>query len=152
MNILISSCLLGENVRYDASNNKIDSELFDSILKNNAIYSLCPEIEGGLLTPRNPAEIIHKKVVTNENIDVTHEFELGAKKALEFCLEKNINVALLKSKSPSCGNEYIYDGTFSKQLIEGMGKTAELLIKNGIKVFNEEEVSKLLYHLDKSVG
>ena len=147
MNILVSSCLLGENVRYDGSNNKIDSKLFESVLKNHTIFSLCPEVEGGLFTPRKPSEIINKKVLTNDNEDVTQAFKLGAQKALSLCLEHNIHIALLKAKSPSCGNLKIYDGSFSKRLISGMGITSKLLSENGIKVFNEEELQELYTYL-----
>lgn len=152
MNILISACLLGENVRYDASNNKIDSTLFESVLSSHTLFSFCPEVEGGLLTPRNPAEILNNKVFTNQNDDVTSAFELGAQKALDLCQKENIQVALLKAKSPSCGNEYIYDGTFSKQLISGMGITAKLLSQNGIKVFNEEQLELFINYLKETVG
>lgn len=152
MNILISSCLLGQNVRYDGSNNKIDSKCFESILSDHTVFEFCPEMEGGLLIPRIPAEIVHNKVLTKHNQDVTHAFNLGAKKALELCIKENITVVLLKSKSPSCGNSFIYDGTFSKQLIKGMGITAKLLHCNGIKVFNEDELELCLTYLNKTVG
>lgn len=151
MKILISSCLLGENVRYDGTHNKIDSKLFESILNKHTIYSLCPEVEGGLNTPRNPAEIINDNVITTHNINVTNEFNLGALKALEVCKKENIRVALLKAKSPSCGNHLIYDGSFSNRLIDGMGITTQLLKKNGIEVFNENELEKLLEYLHKGI-
>jgi uncharacterized protein YbbK (DUF523 family) len=156
MKILISSCLLGEDVRYDGGNSSIafgskftfsQKELFMDILCENEIYSFCPEISGGLKTPREPAEIvsINKpfKVETAQKEDVTIEFLVGAKNALELCESEGIKVALLKAKSPSCGNENIYDGSFSSTLIEGQGLTAKLLIENGIRVFNETQLNGL---------
>lgn len=156
MKILISSCLLGEDVRYDGDNSSIlytpsftfsQKELFMDILGENEIYSFCPEVSGGLSIPRDPAEItsIEKpfKVETKEGENVTINFLLGAKNALELCQSEGITVALLKAKSPSCGNKEIYDGTFSDKLIEGQGMTAKLLEENGIKVFNEQELNKL---------
>jgi uncharacterized protein YbbK (DUF523 family) len=156
MKILISSCLLGEDVRYDGANSSIafnpkfpfsSKELFMDILCENEIYSFCPEVAGGLGTPRNPAEIVKNDkpfIVKDENgTDVTINFLLGAKKALDICKEENIKVALLKSNSPSCGNIKIYDGTFSNNLVDGQGLTARLLKDNDIEVFNEEQLKEL---------
>ncbi len=156
MKILVSSCLLGEDVRYDGNNSSIAfnpkfsfslKELFMDILCDNEIYSFCPEVAGGLTIPRIPAEIVKNDkpfiVKNQEGLDVTINFLLGAKKALDICKEENIKVALLKSKSPSCGNKQIYDGTFSSNLIDGQGLTAKLLEENGITVFNENELKEL---------
>ena len=156
MKILVSSCLLGEDVKYDGGNNSVAlnpkisfslKELFMDILCENEIYSFCPEVSGGLKTPRTPAEIVKRDkpfiVQTQNGEDVTINFLLGAKKALDLCKEENIKVALLKSKSPSCGNGQIYDGTFSETLIDGFGLSAKLLKENGIEVFNEKELKEL---------
>ena len=156
MKILISSCLLGEDVRYDGDNSSIthkssftfkEKELFMDILCENEIYSFCPEVSGGLPIPRNPAEIVSRTkpfiVQTAEEVDVTINFLIGAKNALDLCKEEGITLALLKSKSPSCGNKEIYDGTFSENTIEGQGLTAKLLIENGISIFNEKELFEL---------
>ena len=157
MKILVSSCLLGEDVKYDGTNSSIASnpkvsfslkELFMVILCDNEIYSFCPEVAGGLGVPRIPAEIVKKDkpfIVQNQNgEDVTINFLLGAKKALDLCKEENIKVALMKANSPSCGNIKTYDGTFTKNLIEASGLTAKLLKENGIEVFNENELKELL--------
>lgn len=156
MKILVSSCLLGENVRYDGENSSVTTnpkisfsqkELFMDILCENEIYSFCPEISSGLETPRLKAEIISKnkpfKIENINGVDVTINFLIGAKKALDLCKNENILVALLKSKSPSCGNRQIYDGTFSNNLVDGQGMAAKLLEENGIKVFNENELKEL---------
>jgi uncharacterized protein YbbK (DUF523 family) len=156
MKILVSSCLLGEDVRYDGNNSSIAfnpkfsfslKELFMDILCENEIYSFCPEVSGGLGIPRTPAEIVKNEkpfIVKDENgLDVTINFLLGAKKALDICKEENIKVALLKANSPSCGNIKIYDGTFTNNLIDGQGLTARLLKENGIEIFNETQLKEL---------
>jgi uncharacterized protein YbbK (DUF523 family) len=156
MKILISSCLLGEDVRYDGNNSSVAfnpnisfslKELFMDILCDNEIYSFCPEVAGGLGVPRVPAEIVKNDkpfiVQNEEGKDVTINFLLGAKKALDICLEENIKVALLKANSPSCGNINIYDGTFTNNLVEGQGLTSRLLKENGIEVFNETQLKDL---------
>ena len=156
MKILISSCLLGEDVRYDGNNSSIAfnpnvsfslKELFMDILCDNEIYSFCPEVAGGLGVPRIPSEIVKTDkpfIVQNaEGADVTINFLVGAKKALDVCTQEDIKVALLKANSPSCGNTNIYDGTFSNNLIEGQGLTARLLKENGVEVFNETQLKDL---------
>ena len=156
MKILVSSCLLGEDVKYDGGNNSVAlnpkvsfslKELFMDILCENEIYSFCPEVSGGLPIPRVPAEIVKRDkpfIVQNQNAeDVTINFLLGAKKALDLCMEEGIKVALLKANSPSCGNIKTYDGTFSNTLIESDGLSAKLLKENGVMVFNEEELKEL---------
>lgn len=156
MKILVSSCLLGEDVRYDGNNSSIalnpkfsfsSKELFMDILCDNEIYSFCPEVAGGLGVPRIPAEIVNNDkpfiIKNEEGADVTINFLLGAKKALDVCLEENIKVALLKANSPSCGNINVYDGTFTNNLVEGQGLTARLLKENNIEVFNEKQLNEL---------
>ena len=160
MKILVSSCLLGEDVKYDGGNNSVAlnpkvsfslKELFMDILCENEIYSFCPEVSGGLKTPRIPAEIIKRDkpfiVQTQNGEDVTINFLLGAKKALDLCNEEGIKVALLKSNSPSCGNIKIYDGTFSNTLIDSQGLTAKLLKENEIEIFNEEQLQELAKYI-----
>ncbi len=157
MKILISSCLLGEDVRYDGNNSSIaynplftfsQKEQFMDMLCNNEIYSFCPEVFGGLSIPREAAEITNNSkpfiVQTQTGKNVTVNFLLGAKGALDLCQNEGIKVALLKSKSPSCGNKKIYDGSFTNKLIEGEGLTARLLSENGITVFNENEIEEIL--------
>lgn len=146
MKILVSSCLLGENVRYDGknSNSSINSpQQFSKIIKSCEVYTVCPEHDGGLEIPREPAEIIGDKLINKIGQDVTHEFLTGANIALDICKKENIKVALLKAKSPSCGNNKIYDGNFTNTLIDGMGVTAKLLSTHNIKVFNETELNEL---------
>ena len=137
MNILISACLCGVCCRYDAKNkNSIDL----SLLEGHTLFPVCPEVDGGLPTPRAPAECVGSYIINNEGTDVTKEYVRGAELALKTALENNCNVAILKAKSPSCGKGMIYDGSFSRTLTEGNGVTADLLIKNGITVYTEDEI------------
>ncbi len=151
MKILVSACLLGEPVRYDGNHNILSLDVLKQLKSKHQLFSFCPEIEGGLETPRIPAEILNSKVINQSGEDVTKQFEQGANKALTLCQEENIKVALLKAKSPSCGSNKIYDGTFSKVLIDESGITAKKLLDNGIAVYNEEELESFLTFLNDTV-
>ncbi|MCQ8880129.1 DUF523 domain-containing protein [Pseudoalteromonas shioyasakiensis] len=142
--ILVSSCLLGTPVRYDGSGQKLVHPQITTWQSQGVIIPLCPEVAGGLSTPRAPAEIIHDKVVTNAGEDVTVAFKLGAQKALQLCLHHNIRFALLKESSPSCGRNSIYDGSHRGIKVTGMGVTAALLANNDIKVFSEQQMPALI--------
>ena len=136
MKIMVSACLLGDNVKYNGGNNR--NEELINFLKDYEIIKVCPECLGGLTIPRDPSEIINNKVITENGLDVTNEFMLGATKTLEIAKANNVKIAILKKNSPSCGSNTIYDGTFSHNIISGDGITAKLLKENGIIVFNEE--------------
>ncbi len=150
MKLLISSCLIGEDVRYDGNNSKLSKESFKILSTYFELFSFCPEVAGGLSTPRLPAEIqtlTPLKVLNTKKEDVTQSFVLGAEKALEMCIEHNIRYALLKSKSPSCGNTLVYDGNFLGNLISRSGICAKLLTNNNITVYNENEIDLLISSL-----
>ncbi len=136
--ILISACLAGVNCKYNGKNN--EHKKIIELIKNKDVILICPEQLGGLKTPRTPAERIKDKVITNDNIDVTKEYQKGAEEVLNLVKKFNIKTAILKSKSPSCGKGKIYDGSFSNTLIYGNGITTELLEKNGIKVISSDEL------------
>ncbi len=141
--ILISACLIGEKCRYDGHTNY--NPKFLELLEKYELIPFCPEVEGGLKTPRNPSEIQKDgKVVMNDGRDVTRQFERGAEKALDICKALNIKVAILKEKSPSCGSKLIHNGSFDGSLIKGEGITTRLLRRKGIKVISEEEIDTLL--------
>ncbi|MFW6229485.1 MAG: DUF523 domain-containing protein [Halanaerobium sp.] len=144
---LVSSCLAGTNCRYDGKNN-LNKKAAELVKAGKAI-PICPEVLGGLPTPRDPSEIIfdrggNKRVVTEQGKDLTAEFKLGAEKTLKIARIVEAKTAILQQRSPSCGCGRIYDGTFSGNLIEGRGLTAELLIKNGIKVLTEVDLEEQL--------
>lgn len=141
MNILISGCLLGLKCRYDGKEKKLPE--IEKLIELHNLIPICPEQLGGLPTPRIPAERVKDKVINQDGVDVTKEYQLGAEEALKIAKLYNCKKAILKEKSPSCGCGKIYDGTFSRNLIVGNGVTAELLLKNGIEVFGESEIDKL---------
>lgn len=130
--ILVSACLIGTNCKYSGGNNY--SEEVMEFLKDYEIIPICPEQLGGLPTPRPASEIIGDKVMNNEGTDVTSNYQKGAEEALKIAKLLGIKKALLKAKSPSCGNGKIYDGTFSGILTTGDGITTKLLKENNIEV------------------
>ena len=103
------------------------------------IIPICPEIYGGLPTPRPASEIKGDKVFNINNEDVTENFKKGAEETLKLAKRLGVKKALLKSKSPSCGYKKIYDGTFTNQLIDGNGITTRLLLENGFEVLTEKD-------------
>ena len=141
-NLLISACLLGIACRYDGKSVRgVDVEALRA--KYNLI-PVCPEIYGGLSTPRTPSERQGNKTIMNDGTDVTENYLKGAKVAYDLCIEFDCKKALLKERSPSCGSGKIYDGSFSGTLIDGDGVTSEYLKVRGILVFGEGEIDKLL--------
>ena len=136
--ILVSACLIGEKCKYNGGDNY--SEKLMEFLKGKEYIAICPEVLGGLPIPRTSCEIVDGKVIDQLGEDKTKEYEKGAEKALKIALEKDCKLAIMQTRSPSCGKGKIYDGTFSKKLIEGNGKTVELFEKYGIKVINIEEL------------
>ena len=146
--VLVSACLCGKNCKWDGGNNK-NQRLLDYMesMKGKAeFHEVCPEQMGGLSTPRPASEIRveDRRVVNTEGVDVTEEFERGAELALQVAKEFGCTLAILKERSPSCGCHGIYDGTFSKKIVEGKGKAAELLIANGIRVIGESEIENVI--------
>ena len=136
----VSACLLGENCRYDGGNN-FSSKIL-TLLADKKYVAVCPEVLGGLSIPRKPCEIKDGKVISNDGSDVTAFFEAGALKALKIIQENGADTALLQPRSPSCGSVQIYDGSFSKRLIDGQGIFAKLLSENGIKIIDAGELLK----------
>lgn len=134
INVLISACLLGRPCRYDGKSKKC----FDAIDEVNLI-PICPECDGGLPTPRPPAEIVGDRVINKEGVDVTGEYRDGAYIALETARKFGCKLAILKEKSPSCGTGVVYDGSFTGKTRKGMGITAALLAENGIHVISEND-------------
>ena len=146
-NLLISSCLYGEFVRYDGNHNKIETPLLDKLKVKYNLFHFCPEVEGGLSIPRVACEIVSTnplKILDKNGRDTTKEFFKGAKKTLQLCMENNIIKAILKSNSPSCSSTFIYDGSFSGIKVDGIGVTTQLLKDNNIEVFDEYGIEKLL--------
>jgi len=160
--ILISSCLLGAKVRYHGGDAYFRHPLLERWAEEKRLISLCPEVQGGAPTPRPPSEIIGSgagsfvlaksaKIMNKEGADVTSIYINGANIVLENVKKNNLKMAILKENSPSCGSNFIYDGTFTNSKIPGMGVTAILLVQHGVKIFSEnqlEEAEKYLCILE----
>ena len=143
--LLISACLFGENVRYDGKNSLIAQ--LEQLKEKYELISVCPEVLGGMVVPRIPSEIVSTnplKVQNEFGIDTTIFFTDGAMQTLHICKKYDIKKALLKSKSPSCGNTQVYDGNFNGTLVDGQGLTANILRRNNIQIFNENQIGELI--------
>ena len=147
--VLISACLLGDNVKYSGGNN-LTPELVTLLEKYNVdIVKVCPECFAGLPIPRLPSEIKEGKVYSKDGRDITEEFLDGAEKTYEVAERKQADFAILKERSPSCGSSYIYDGSFSGKVIEGQGFTTIKLNEENIIVFSEENLEEIEKYLEK---
>ena len=169
--ILVSACLLGQKVRYDGGHSASGAEILERWREMGQVVAFCPEVAGGLGTPRPPAEIIggdgeavldgRARVVTEAGVDVTDAFIKGAQGLLASARRHGARMAVLKARSPSCGSFQIYDGTFGRdsgqsagqssgaRLVAGMGVSAALLRRHGIKVFNEAQFVEAQAWLDE---
>lgn len=141
---IISKCLLGENCKYNGGNNRNENVI--EFCRHHSYYGVCPEERGGLPCPRPPAEYRGERIVNCEGKDVTEFFLKGAELEYESAAEhackinENIEGAVLKAKSPSCGKDRIYDGTFSGTLTDGDGAFVRILRKKNIKIISEKEI------------
>jgi uncharacterized protein YbbK (DUF523 family) len=138
--ILISECLCGVNCKYNGLNNY--DPIAKKLLDDGKAIAVCPEVMGGLKTPRVPAEIVGDKVISKDGEDVTKEYIKGANIALKIALDNDVELAVLQARSPSCGSSYIYDGTYSNTLVKGEGVTTKLLREHGVKVMTIDEFKK----------
>ena len=139
MRIAISSCLCGHKVRYDGSS-RFNPELLE-LLKGHELVLICPELEAGFSIPHEPLEILNGHVFTASGKDVSEQLETGCLRCLEKM--KDCEIAILKQKSPSCGKGIIYDGSFSGKTVEGNGVFASLCLRNGFKIYSEEEIDAI---------
>ena len=144
---LISACLCGVNCKYNGANNY--NEKCNELFISGKAVLICPEQLGGLTTPRIPSELQanakdviegNGKVITNEGLDVTREFIKGAKEVVEIAKKLPISAAILKEGSPSCGVNFVYDGSFNGNKVKGKGITAEMLNEIGIKTLSEKDL------------
>ncbi|WP_295787618.1 DUF523 domain-containing protein [uncultured Veillonella sp.] len=145
--ILCSACLLGEHCKYNGGHNYSQklADFLDQIKHSHPqdsiqVIPVCPEELGGLPTSRVPAEIVNGIVINREGQSVDQEFRLGAKIALQIALDEGVELAILQSRSPSCGVNEIYDGTFAGKRIKGSGIFAILLKEHKIKVLDIEDL------------
>lgn len=142
MRILVSACLMGVGCRYDGKSNQLPQ--LEQLMKQHTCIPVCPEIFGGLPTPRVPAERQDSKIMTQDGQDVTQQFVRGTAEVLRLADLYHCKAALLKERSPSCGCGQIYDGTFTKTLTEGDGLAAEMLKRKGIAVYGESQIGELV--------
>lgn len=138
MKIAVSACLLGENCKYNGGNNY--SEKVSQFVEGHELILVCPEVLGGLPTPRESAEIVNGIVSHKGGTSVDAEFRRGAEMALKIVKDNQVDMVVLQSRSPSCGVNQIYDGSFTGKLIPGQGLFTALLKKNGIKVIDVEDL------------
>lgn len=148
MNILVSACLLGVKCRYDGTGKEMEG--LKALMKEYHLIPVCPEVLGGLPTPRMPSEIQpNRRVQMKDGKDVTQQYEKGAREVLKLARLYDCRYAILKERSPSCGHEEIYDGSFTGRKIPGNGIAAELLEKNGVKVFGESQIELLKSRIEE---
>lgn len=152
--LLVSACLLGDPVRYDGQSKTLHHPGLAELIAQDAVVGFCPEVAGGLPTPRPAAEIQAgdgaaviagaARVETRNGDDVTDHFLSGAQQALKLCQQQGVKVAILTESSPSCGSGQIYDGSFTRTAVPGSGVTAALLRQHGIAVFNQQQIDDAL--------
>lgn len=155
--IIVSACLIGHKCKYNGGDNR--NEPLIKFLEDKKYITVCPEVDGGLPIKRSPAEIStgngedvlkgKGQVITIDGEDVTDQFVLGAQHALKQCIMSRAKYAILKEKSPSCGSVFVYDGSFSKNIVAGAGVTTSLLRNNGIVVLNENNFNELYVENDE---
>ena len=138
MKIMVSACLLGQKCKYSGGDNY--SEKVAAFTKGHEVIAVCPETAGGLPTPRLPCEIVNGEVINTAGESKDKEFREGAAICLRLAKENEIDLAILQSRSPSCGVDQIYDGTFSGKLVEGSGVFASLLREHGFRIMDVEEL------------
>ncbi len=136
--IAVSACLLGENCKYNGGNNKTEAVL--RFIQGKEVIPVCPEVAGGLPTPRIPVELVHGVAVNREGESKEKEFRLGVERMLRKLSGEEIELVILQPRSPSCGVKQVYDGTFTGTLVEGHGMFAGELIKRGYKVVEPDEI------------
>ena len=138
MRALVSACLLGENCKYSGGNN-YDQAVVDFV-QGHQVIPVCPEVLGGLPIPRSPAELVDGVVINKAGISVDAQFRAGAEKALAIAKQNGAELAILQSRSPSCGVKEIYDGSFTGKKIPGQGVFAEMLQQAGIPMLDAGEL------------
>lgn len=145
MKVVVSACLLGENCKYSGGNNRCD-RLIERLSERPDIevIPVCPEVAGGLPTPRPPAEIVDGEVVNNQGVSVDAEYRAGIAAEMERLAPMidagEVAAAVLQSRSPSCGVHEVYDGTFTGRLIPGQGLFAEALAQAGVTLVDAVDV------------
>ena len=139
MKILVSACLLGRNCKYNGGNNR--NEKVIRFLEGKEIIPVCPEVAAGMPVPRLPVEIRDGRIISIEGKDLDDVYRKGIKRTLAPLDLEDIDLAILKAKSPTCGVHEIYDGTFSGKKIKGQGFLAAALMEEGVYVIDENDLT-----------
>ncbi len=147
--ILVSACLYGDKCRYDEGDVSFDDPTFLKWKAEGRLVKICPEVCGGLKTPRPDSQIRGERVLARTGQDVTEEYEKGAKEAVRLAEENRVTCCIMKQRSPSCGSKIIYDGTFTGGKIKGEGITVRKLREAGFKVFGEEDMEEARFFAGK---
>jgi uncharacterized protein YbbK (DUF523 family) len=138
MKVVVSACLLGRNCKYNGGNN-LNQKVLD-FLEGKEVIEVCPEVLGGLPTPRKPAELVDGIATTVDGVPVHREFQKGVALALEQIAKEEIECVILQSRSPSCGVNQIYDGSFANKLVKGQGLFAKALREKGYHVVDAVDI------------
>lgn len=157
--VMVSTCLIGQPVRYNAADAPSDKEILSRWQNEGRLVHFCPEIAAGFPIPRPPAETVggdgalvllgEAKVFEDTGADVTDMFINGANKAVDYAKRNKVQVAILTDGSPSCGSTFVYDGTFKGGTVLGKGVTAVLMEQNGIRVFSENQMEEALAYISE---
>lgn len=137
--VLVSGCLLGENCKYNGGNNY--NPRIVEFLKDKEVISICPEIMAGMGCPRNPIEIVDGVLTDCHGKNVDSLIRKSVMEIMERIRDEEIQFAVLQSRSPTCGVNQVYDGTFSGKLIPGSGVFAKSLMDAGYLVIDGEDIS-----------
>ena len=138
MKVLVSACLLGRNCKYNGGNNY--SEKVVEFVRNREVIEACPEVLAGLGIPRIPIEIVSGELRDRDGVSKDAVLREAIAKILDQIKDEDIECAILKSRSPTCGPRQVYDGTFSGTLRSGAGLFAQALMDAGIRVIDVEEL------------
>ena len=141
MKIMVSACLTGKNCKYNGGNNRNEKVL--QLMEENEVVVICPEQMGGLPIPRVPSEIRDGVVTARDGRVVDKEFRTGAAKCLEIAMREQPDLIVMQSRSPSCGVKQRYDGTFTGTLVDSPGVTAQLLMENGFRCVDVEDLAEI---------
>ncbi len=139
--IAVSACLLGENCKYSGGNNRNATVL--RFIENKEVIPVCPEVAGGLPTPRVPVELVNGVAVNRDGVTVDREFHLGVERMFKKLAGEDVELVILQPRSPSCGVKQIYDGSFTGTLKEGHGMFAGALMEKGYRVIEPEELDAI---------
>ena len=138
MKVLVSACIMGVNGKCNGKNNENITAI--NFLKDKEVISICPEVLAGMKIPRSCAEIVDGRVVDENGNDVSLEYDKAVAVALSKIQNEEIDLVILQSRSPTCGVNQIYDGSFTGKLIPGMGLFAKALKQRGYNVIDVEEI------------